>query len=163
MRKIVAVLLSLILLLGVVASAEVNPQTVERSGALAGVMSAVEAHTRALAGQLVLVDIRSTDEWRETGVPASGYTITMHQDRAMFMRQLAEATGGSREKPIALICAVGSRSAFLQGRLKQAGFENVIDVGEGVIGGRRGTGWIKSGLPLRRWLPGLDTPESHSN
>jgi len=87
----------------------------------------------------------------------------MHQDQATFMRQLAEATSGSRQKPIALICAVGNRSAFLQGRLKQAGFENVVDVAEGMIGGRRGTGWINSGLPLRRWTPGLDRPQTGSN
>jgi rhodanese-related sulfurtransferase len=40
-------------------------------------MSAREAHAKALAGELVLVDIRTTDEWRKTGVPASGYAITM--------------------------------------------------------------------------------------
>jgi rhodanese-related sulfurtransferase len=159
--KLVRLVFASILSFGVVATVEVQGQNVKRSGL--AVMSAGEAHAKALAGALVLVDIRTTDEWRETGVPASGYTITMHQDRVMFMRQLVEAAGGSLQKPIALICAVGSRSAFLQRRLKQAGFENVIDVGEGVIGGRRGTGWIKSGLPIRRWLPGLDAPESHSN
>jgi rhodanese-related sulfurtransferase len=161
MSRLVRLVSASILSFGVVATVEVQGQNIERSGY--PVMSAGEAHAKALAGELVLVDIRTTEEWRETGVPVSGYTITMHQDRAMFMRRLAEATGGSLQKPIALICAVGNRSAFLQRRLKQAGFENVIDVGEGVIGGRRGTGWIKSGLPLRHWLPGLDTPGSHSN
>lgn len=54
-------------------------------------------------------------------------------------------------------------SAFLQGRLKQAGFENVVNVAEGMIGGRRGIGWINSGLPLRRWTPGLDRPHRGAN
>jgi rhodanese-related sulfurtransferase len=142
------------------AGAAVHAQNVERSPPI---MSAREAHAKALADELVLVDIRTTDEWRKTGVPASGYAITMHQDQATFMQELARATGGSRQKPLALICAVGGRSAFLQGRLKQAGYENVIDVAEGVIGGRRGAGWIKSGLPVRAWAPGLDTPRGRAN
>lgn len=161
MCRIIRLVLSSILLLGIVVLVEAQGQNIERSAP--PVMTAREAHAKALAGELVLVDIRTTEEWRKTGVPASGYAITMHQDQATFMRQLAEATSGSRQKPIALICAVGNRSAFLQGRLKQAGFENVVDVAEGMIGGRRGTGWINSGLPLRRWTPGLDRPQTGSN
>lgn len=68
--------------------------------------------------------------------------------------------GSVRSKnPIALICAVGNRSAFLQGWLRKAGFENVFDVSEGMIGGRLGAGWIKSGLPLRRWAAGATKPQ----
>ena len=161
MWRIIRLVLSSILLLGVVVSVQAQVQNVERSEP--PVMSAREAHAKALAGELVLVDIRAPDEWRKTGVAASGYAITMHQDQATFMRQLAEATGGSRQKPVAVICAVGNRSAFLQGKLKQAGFENVIDVAEGMIGGRRGIGWINSGLPLRLWAPGLDRPHTGFN
>jgi rhodanese-related sulfurtransferase len=156
MFRIIRLAMSSILLLGVAVSVEAQGQSIERS--TPPVTSAREAHAKALAGELVLVDIRSADEWRKTGVPASGYAITMHQDQAAFIRQLSEATDGSCRKPIALICAVGNRSAFFQGRLKQAGFENVIDVAEGMIGGRCGAGWINSGLPLRAWTPGLDKP-----
>lgn len=125
----------------------------------AAVLSAHDAHAKAVAGALVLVDIRTPDEWRETGVPASGHAITMHQNQQTFLRELGDAVGGSRQKPIALICAVGNRSAFLQGWLRKAGFENVIDVAEGMVGGRRGAGWIKSGLPVRRWAAGATKPQ----
>jgi rhodanese-related sulfurtransferase len=154
-------LCAILLLVGSVVPTAAQGHTSAKS--TPAVMSAREAHAKALAGELLLVDIRSTAEWRKTGVPASGHALTMHQDQAAFMRQLAEATAGSRQKPIALICASGSRSAYLQGRLKQAGFAHVIDVAEGMVGGRLGSGWIASGLPLRRWAPGLERPQSAAN
>ena len=161
MKRITLIALSSALLLALVVA--VRPERHDVEGRKPLVMVAREAHARALAGELVLVDIRSPDEWRKTGVPASAYAITMHQDQVTFMRQLAEATGTLHQKPSALICATGNRSALIQGRLKQAGLENVIDVAEGVMGGPRGTGWINSGLPLRRWTPGLERPRAASN
>ncbi len=104
-----------------------------------------------MSGALVLLDIRSPDEWRETGVPASGHAITMHQPQARFLAELAAATGNSKTTPIALICAVGGRSATLQRWLTQAGYTAVSDVSEGMIGSTKGPGWIKSGLPTRTW------------
>jgi len=121
-------------------------------------MSVREAHDAAVAGKLVLIDIRSTDEWRETGLPASAHAISMHQQQQTFLSELATATGGSRATPIALICAVGNRSANLQAWMRNAGFTNVIDVAEGMIGGRHGAGWLKTGLPVRVWRPGETSP-----
>ena len=150
-----------LLVLALAASPAAPAQTpaVEKGDAPTAVLSSREAHAKAVAGDLVLIDIRTPDEWRETGVPASGHTITMHQSQQTFLRELGDAVGGSRQRPIALICAVGNRSAFLRGWLRRAGFENVIDVSEGMIGGRRGPGWIKSGLPLRRWSAGSTKPQ----
>jgi rhodanese-related sulfurtransferase len=82
----------------------------------------------------------------------------MHQNQRTLLQALDDAVEGSRRRPIALICAVGNRSAFLQGWLRKAGFENVFDVTEGMVGGRRGAGWIKTGLPVRRWVPGATKP-----
>jgi rhodanese-related sulfurtransferase len=118
---------------------------------LAPVLGAREAHAAALAGQVVLVDIRTPGEWRATGVPASGHAITMHQAPEAFLREIATATGGSKSRPIALICATGNRSAHMQAILRQAGYADVADVAEGMSGGRRGGGWIKAGLPVRTW------------
>lgn len=121
-------------------------------------MSVREANEAALAGKLVLIDIRTPDEWRETGLPVSAHAITMHQDQQTFLRELAAATGGSKSAAIALICAVGNRSANLQAWMRNAGFSNVTDVAEGMIGGRRGAGWVRSGLPVRPWRPGESAP-----
>ena len=57
MCRIIRLVLSSILLLGVVASVQAQVQNVERSEP--PVMSAREAHAKALAGELVLVDIHS--------------------------------------------------------------------------------------------------------
>ena len=71
----------------------------------------------------------------------------MHE--AGFVRNLAEALGGNRSSPVALICAIGGRSAHMQRILATAGFTNVIDVSEGMFGSSAGPGWLKRGLPVK--------------
>lgn len=115
------------------------------------VMSAKEAHDKALTGDVVLVDVRSTAEWIETGLPASGFAITMHQNPEVFVQQLSDAMGGKKDRPLAVICATGSRTTYLQKALVKLGFSSPVNVAEGMIGGQHGTGWIKLGLPTRPW------------
>jgi rhodanese-related sulfurtransferase len=117
------------------------------------VVSPGDAHAQATAGKLVLIDVRTPQEWRETGVPASAHAVTMHQDPKVFLDTLAKLTGGDKSKAIAIICRTGNRTTSLQGQLKQVGFTNVLNVVEGVVGGRNGPGWQKAGLPMR---PGGD-------
>lgn len=114
-------------------------------------MEAPEAHEKALKGEIILVDIRTPQEWQQTGVPASAHAITMHQDPQAFLSSLLNATGGNSNFPVAVICRTGSRSASLAGPLSKAGFPNVINVAEGVAGGWNGQGWKKHGLPMRNW------------
>ncbi len=122
-------------------------------------MSAAEAHAKALAGEITLIDVRTPDEWKETGVPASAHTITMHQAGPQFLAQLDAVLGGDRTKPVAVICRTGNRTSSLVGPMRQVGYQNVIDVSEGMAGGRNGAGWAKSGLPIRRWTPGQEKPQ----
>ncbi len=127
--------------------------------AVAGeVMGAAEAHAKALKGEITLVDVRTPEEWKQTGVPASAYTITMHQQGPELLKQLDQVLGGDRSKSLAIICRTGNRTTTLAGPLEQAGYKNVINVAEGMAGGRNGTGWVKSGLPVRKWEPGLEKP-----
>lgn len=112
-------------------------------------MPAAEAHAKAMAGAITLVDIRTPAEWRETGLPASAHAITMNQDSAALLATLDKALGGDRSKPLALICRTGNRSSRLIGDLQKAGYTGLIDVAEGMAGSRAGPGWLKSGLPLR--------------
>jgi rhodanese-related sulfurtransferase len=128
------------------------------AGEIAG-MTAPEAHEKANKGEIVFVDIRTPEEWSQTGVPASAYTITMHQAPEKFFSGILKAAGGDLSKPVAVICRTGNRSAMISEPLRQAGFKNVIDVGEGVVGGKRGRGWIARGLPLRQWSPDDKGPE----
>ncbi len=124
---------------------------------LGEVVAPRDAHERALKGEMVIVDVRSSEEWKESGVPASGFAITMHQDAAIFLNGLDAAMGGDRTRPLALICATGSRTTYLQKPLKQMGFTRVMNVAEGMQGGRFGEGWVKSGLPVRQWAGAADT------
>ena len=52
------------------------------------------------------------------------------------------------EKPIALICRTGNRSGYVFDALNKQGFPNLMDVSEGMAGGRNGKGWIPRGLPI---------------
>lgn len=123
-------------------AAEAAPETI---------IDAPTAHRRATAGEIVLVDIRRPNEWKSSGVPVSGYAITMHQDGASFIEKLREAAAGNVTRPIALICATGGRTTWLLPQLKKVGFSNVLNVAEGMFGSGHGQGWLKRGLPVRRW------------
>jgi len=106
-----------------------------------------EAHTSATGGQIFLIDIRRPDEWQNTGVGEGAYPIDMR--RKDFIAALDEVTGGDKSAPVALICARGVRSARLSNRLTEAGYTNIIDVPEGMLGSPAGPGWLQSGLPVR--------------
>lgn len=68
-----------------------------------------------------------------------------------FLTALNEVTGGSQAAAIALICARGVRSARVTLALAEAGYTNVIDVPEGMLGSAAGPGWLRSNLPVARW------------
>jgi rhodanese-related sulfurtransferase len=111
-----------------------------------------EAFRLAAAGNIVLIDIRHESEWRQTGVGENAIPITVHQSMKNFMQQLSEVTGTDKQRPIALICAEGVRSAHLQRELTRW-LPQVIDVHEGMLGGPQGPGWINSGLPVKPHNP----------
>lgn len=124
-------------------AAEASPETI---------VDARTAHKRARAGEIVLVDVRRPSEWKSSGVPESGHAVTMHQDGATFIAKLRHAAAGNVARPIALICATGGRTTWLLPHLKKAGFANVLNVAEGMFGSGHGRGWLKHGLPVRRWV-----------
>lgn len=113
-------------------------------------ITARDAHAAAGDGSAVLIDIRTPEEWRE-GVPAGAALVSMHGPG--FLDELDRLTGGDRDRPIALICATGGRSAWLAGQLEARGYTSVLDVAEGMHGSRAGRGWLASGLPVERPAP----------
>ncbi|MFY0613806.1 MAG: hypothetical protein JXQ99_19910 [Hyphomicrobiaceae bacterium] len=125
----------------------VGPSRMVGGGTNGGEIGAKEAFKSAAEGKITLVDIRLLREWRRTGVGANAIPITMHQNIYRFVERLKEVTAGN-DRPIALICAEGVRSATMQKTLMEFGFKGVIDVHDGMEGNRAGTGWIKSGLPV---------------
>ena len=101
---------------------------------------------------LTIVDIRRPEEWRRTGMPrgAERATIRSATGEHGFLARIAQITGGDKAAPIALICATGVRSSRASRILKQAGYRNVSDIGEGMLGNAAGAGWLALGLPLTR-------------
>ncbi|MEK0163197.1 rhodanese-like domain-containing protein [Phaeobacter sp. A36a-5a] len=112
-------------------------------------LSVEDAFARAKAGELILVDIRTPREWRASGVPVGSHQIDMRRED--FLAALDRVTGGDRSAPLALICARGVRSARVTLALDAAGYTNVIDVPEGMLGSAAGPGWLRSNLPVARW------------
>lgn len=117
-----------------------------------GTLSVRDAHQAALSGAVLLIDIRRPDEWQRTGVGEGAVPLDMRRDD--FTEALLEQTGGRSDAPVALICARGVRSRGLTARLTSAGFTNIIDVPEGMLGSGAGPGWLKRGLPVVPWTPG---------
>ncbi len=106
------------------------------------------AYRLAGSGQITLLDIRRSDEWRATGSGKGAHRLDLR--RKDFVTVLDQMLGGDRSKPVALICARGVRSNRTSQRLIKAGFTNIIDVPEGMLGSRAGPGWIKRKLPLNK-------------
>lgn len=112
-------------------------------------LTVAEAHAQAASTDIVLVDIRRPDEWRKTGVGIGAAPLDMR--RKDFTEALSALVGGDLNTPIALICARGVRSAIMSKRLSDAGFSQIIDVPEGMLGSRAGPGWLATNLPTRSY------------
>jgi rhodanese-related sulfurtransferase len=110
------------------------------------VWSADEAQVALALGRLVMLDIRTRDEWRETGVAKGAWPVSMREDG--FRERLLAARSNSGDNPVALICATGGRSGFVFRALRTAGYSGYVDVSEGMFGSRAGPGWIARGLPV---------------
>jgi rhodanese-related sulfurtransferase len=116
------------------------------------VVAAPAASLQTQAGTRILVDVRHVTEWRQTGVPAGAKEISIH-DRdglAGFVARVMKAVGGNMKTPISLICARGVRSSKAADVLATAGFTNISDVREGMLGNQKdGPGWLKRRLPVQ--------------
>jgi rhodanese-related sulfurtransferase len=148
-----AIALYLLLLVVFSASSSSQPLKVEPVATvdIAKTLSVKKAHSLSLSGQLTLVDIRSEQEWFQSGIAPQALLISMHQVGGMnkFSQDLLSALDGNKDTPVALICASGLRSARLQKHLAQEGFTHIIDVSEGMLGSWSTEGWIKQNLPVK--------------
>jgi rhodanese-related sulfurtransferase len=87
-------------------------------------------------------------EWKQTGLAAPAKPISMHEGG--FLQKLMEVAGGDRNKPIAIICATGGRTRYLQHALAGAGFVPTSSTcPRAWMGSPAGPGWLKRGLPVK--------------
>ncbi|MGB5734886.1 MAG: rhodanese-like domain-containing protein [Thiohalocapsa sp.] len=109
-------------------------------------LSAPDALAKARAGEITLIDIRTPQEWRQTGIAEGALTIDM--TRKTFVEELLNAVDGDKDAPIAIICRTGNRTTYTQKALQQIGFSSVYNVKEGMAGSGAGPGWVRRGLPV---------------
>ena len=116
------------------------------------IISAQEASRQFNNGELLMIDVRSTGEWRQTGVPLGASRFTIHDPDGMtsFLDNVMEAVDGNKNARIALICARGNRSHQTQQFLSQRGFTQVLDVSEGMLGRNAAPGWLVQNLPVEK-------------
>ncbi len=111
-------------------------------------VSVEDAYELAADGAITLVDIRRPDEWASTGVGQGAHPLDMR--RKDFLVALDTLVDGDRNRPIAVMCARGVRSKWLSNQLTNAGFTQIIDVPEGMLGSKAGPGWLRTGLPTSK-------------
>lgn len=109
------------------------------------VVSASDAHAAMKDGKLILVDVRRPDEWLSTGVAEGAWLLDMRDKN--FGAYLMAVLERNPDHEVAIICRTGNRTGRLMQALADSGITRVVDVTEGMEGGPRGTGWIKTGLP----------------
>ena len=89
-------------------------------------VSTSELHERLEDGTAPLIlDVRETDEWQEGHVPGA-----LHVPRGNLESRI-EALLPDHSTEIAVICAGGSRSAFVTQTLGELGYTNVVNVAGG--------------------------------
>jgi rhodanese-related sulfurtransferase len=117
-----------------------------------GLIKADAAFALSSAGAMTIIDVRSPSEWQQTGVPKGARRVTIHDPGGIegFVAAVIIATGNDLDRPVALICARGNRSARAQKALRDAGFKRALNIGEGMFGSNYGKGWLKRGLPVER-------------
>lgn len=114
----------------------------------ADVMTAEQARSAALSGEITLVDIRTPQEWSETGVPDVAHVLNMHSDG--FASRLLALYEAHPDRPLAVICATGARSTYVTTALEQRGLTRLLNVREGMLGSKHGPGWLSRSLPVRK-------------
>jgi rhodanese-related sulfurtransferase len=117
---------ALLLAIGIAA----GPAAAQETGGK--VITAEQAMQLVASGEIVLVDVRSPQEWRQTGVPAGAEMVTIHQPNGL----------------IGFLDARGNRSSVASTALARAGYTQVYNIREGMFGSPDGPGWLARGLPM---------------
>jgi rhodanese-related sulfurtransferase len=134
----------------VVAAAPVWLAMANAAAAGDGVLSAGAAQRMVADGAVTLIDVRTPQEWRRTGIAAGAKRADILDRDGIegFIGAVLAAVEGDRRRPVALICARGFRSTRAQALLHKRGFATVYNVREGMLGRDGAKGWIAAGLPL---------------
>ena len=106
-------------------------------------LSPREAQEAATAGTLILIDIRSSSEWADTGVPRGA--IRLDAESPGFEVRLAGLRLDNPGKRIALIDRTGGLASSVRQKLAGRGWRDLVAVRGGMLG--QG-GWLAEKLPV---------------
>lgn len=106
-----------------------------------------EVSIMATSQDVLLVDVRTAEEWAESGVIPGAILITYFDGQARpmkdeFMKKLKEYTKGDKTKPILLICRTGTRSKLVAGILDREGYRRVYNYKYGMMN------WLSEHRPV---------------
>ncbi len=104
---------------------------------------------KILKMKIPIVDIRTPEEWRQTGIIPGSVPIMFFDEKGRydiekFLKELNERIDTT--KPFALICRTGSRTSMLAPFLSQQLGYTVIDLVGGIMEAKR------RGLPLTPYM-----------
>jgi len=114
-------------------------------------LAAPAALERAHSGELLLIDVRHPQEWRETGLATPAEPLSIHDPGGLpaFVEKLQALAGPPEEAPaLAFVCATGVRSAFAADVARRLGYGEVYNLQEGMLGSEAGPGWLARALPV---------------
>lgn len=128
------------LVLGALAIAFADPAGAQNTGPS---LPPREAHDGARAGRVVLIDIRSSDEWADTGVPQGA--VRLDAEGSAFEVRLAGIRLDNPGKRIVLIDRSGGQANTIQQKLAGRGWRDLAIVRGGMLGSG---GWLAEKLPV---------------
>jgi rhodanese-related sulfurtransferase len=108
------------------------------SGADANALSPADATLKINREDAIVLDVRESSEWSAGHIPNARH-ITLGQ----LEKRLSEIEK-FKAKPIIVCCATGNRSTSACKTLKQAGFEQVFNLGGGIAS------WQDANLPMTK-------------
>jgi len=96
----------------------------------------IPASAKFLTKNIPVVDIRTPGEWKQTGIVKGAHTIMFFDERGgydvqAFLKALNQAV--DTQKPFALICNTGSRTAMISDFLDKELHYKVINLQGGIV------------------------------
>ena len=114
-----------------------------------------EAWKLQQSNKLLIIDVRTIQEWKETGVIPGSILVNMHDEnfyeRSNFIEEILNLIGDNKATPIGVICGSGARSSLTRDALNNIGYTNVLNISQGIMGKNK-KGWIELNLPLKTYI-----------
>ena len=111
-----------------------------------------EAHDSYIDNKIIIVDVRTKKEWKETGIIPNSILLNMHNDNyeenKNFVNDLSAFLSKNLNKSISFICASGSRSEVVVNYFTEKGYKNLSHIPDGIVG-KNNDGWLFLGFPLK--------------